>query len=220
MKKKSCIPIFAFLITLVSFPLYAGEKPDEWEQYIWQGNITLSASETELRIIAKGDRKEALGKIYRTFDNAAGIFAEVNISQSSGEVGVGLRQNVGTAADGNRIMAEVYVNEYNGNKRIQYKVRKRDPDGSTLKMYARGYLGDFQNAWENGRNLLIAFARVNDEIWFYTPEKGAGLVKILMMESMTDAPDEAMEIWAWAQDGSQHSFSATVKNVGILYPWW
>jgi len=225
--EKWCMALgISVLVLLFSAGVYASENLSDWKDYIWQGNVTVSHSGTVYTVNANGNSgKESMGKTYKNFPNAVGFYASVNVSQCSGENGVGIRRNIGKAADGNNVMAELYVNQFEGNRRIQYKIRKRDKDGNTLKVYARGYLGDFFGIWEPGQNVLIAFARVGDEVWFYTPQNNVGLVKILLMEPVQSVEtledkDKNMEIWAWTQSGSVNSLSATVSDVEILYPWW
>ncbi|MEZ4529293.1 MAG: hypothetical protein R2941_25570, partial [Desulfobacterales bacterium] len=165
------------VLAVFSAEIQAAENLADWKAYVWQGNVAMSHSGTALSVSADGGSKVAMGRIYKNFPNAVGMFASVNVPQSSGENGVGIRRNIGKAADGSRVMAELYLNEYGGDKRIQYNIRKRDSNGNTLKVYARGYLGNFFDGWESGQNVLIAFARVGDEVWFYTPQNNAGLVK-------------------------------------------
>ncbi len=213
---------FAVSVPVLLFfaQVQAAENLTDWEAYVWQGNVAMSHSGTALSVSANGSSKVAMGRIYKNFPNAVGMYASVNVPQSSGENGVGIRRNIGKAADGSKVMAELYLNEYGGDKRIQYNIRKRDSNGNTLKVYARGYLGNFLDGWESGQNVLIAFARVGDEVWFYTPQNNVGLVKILLMEPVEVMADQEMEIWAWTQNGSTNSLSATVSDVEILYPWW
>lgn len=220
MKKRYFALTVCVLALLFSARVQAGENLGDWKDYIWQGNVTISHPGTVLSMSANGTNKVSMGRIYKYFPDAVGMFASVKVSQSSGENGIGIRQNIGKAADGSKVMAELYLNEYGGDKRIQYNIRKRDASGNTLKVYARGYLGNFFDGWALGQNVLIAFARVGDEIWFYTPQNNVGLVKILLMEPVEMIADQDMEIWAWTQEGSTHSVSATVSEVGILYPWW
>ncbi len=215
----------SILVLLFSAGVQAAENLADWKDYVWQGNVTMSHPGTVYTVNANGNNKEAMGRTYKNFPNAVGMSAIVNVSQSSGENGIGIRRNIGKALDGSKVMAELYVNQFEGNKRIQYKIRKRDDNGNTLKVYARGYMGDFFGIWETGQNVQIAFARVGDEVWFYTPQNNAGLVKILLMEPVQAAEtledkDKNMEIWAWTQEGSGNTLSATVSDVEILYPWW
>ncbi|MGE0083598.1 MAG: hypothetical protein AB7S75_04185 [Desulfococcaceae bacterium] len=213
------------LALLFSAGVQAAENLADWKDYVWQGNVTMSHPGNVLSVSANGTNNVSMGRVYKNFSNAVGMYATVTVSQSSGESGVGIRRNIGKAADGNKVMAELYVNEYAGDKRIQYNIRKRDNDGNTLKVYARGYLGNFFDGWNIGQNVLIAFARVGDEVWFYTPQNNVGLVKILLMEpvepvEILEDKDKNMEIWAWTQNGSGNSVSSTVSDVEILYPWW
>ena len=219
MKKWHMTLAVSVLAVMFSASVQAAENLTDWKDYVWQGNVTMSHPGTVLSVSANGTNKVSMGRVYKNFPNAVGMFASVKVSQSSGENGLGIRQNIGKAADGNKVMAELYVNEYGGDKRIQYNIRKRDTDGNTLKVYARGYLGNFFDGWELGQTVLIAFARVGDEVWFYTPQNNVGLVKILLMEPVATLADQDMEIWAWTQNGSGNSISGTVSEVGILYPW-
>jgi len=217
MKAKQFYSIILAVALVLSFSsqVLAAEDLSDWEEYIWQGNISLIPDGTNLNVSADGSTVEAWGKRYKNFPDAVGVLANVNVSGVSGYINVGLRKYLGTTAADTRILAELMLEQWEGNKRIYYRVRERDDQGNTIKQIAAGALGDWDGTWSPGQNITIALARIGDEIWFYTPGNGA-FVKVMPFESMGTMESE-VEIYGAAREGATNSVNAVVSDVTILY---
>ncbi len=203
------------LVLLFTSQVLAAEDLSDWGEYIWQGNISLIPSGTSLNVTADGSAGEAWKARYKVFPDAVGVLAKVNVSGVSGVSNVGLRKYLGTTAADTLILAEIMVEQYDGQKRIYYRVRERDDQGNTIKQIAGGALGDWDGTWSTGQNITIALARILDEIWFYTPGNGA-FVKVAPFETMGPL-DSDVQIYGYASDGDTNSVNATVSDVTILY---
>jgi hypothetical protein len=217
MKVKQFYPIILAVALVLSFtsPASAAEDLSDWEEYVWQGKITLIPNGTNLNVTADGSMGEAWRARHKHFPDALGVVANVNVSGISGNSNVGLRKYLGTTAAGTRILAQIMLEQWDGEKRIYYVVRERDDQGNDIKRIAAGALGAWDGTWSLGQNITIALARIVDEIWFYTPGNGA-FVKVVPFDKMGTL-DSDVQIYGWTQDGVTNSVNATVSDVTILY---
>jgi hypothetical protein len=217
MKAKQFYSIFFAVVLVLSFTsqVLAAEDLSDWEESIWQGNISLIPDGTILNVSADGSAGEAWRARHKYFSEAVGVMANVNVSGVSGNSSVGLRKYLGTTAAGTQILAEILLEQWDGKKRIYTRVRERDDQGNTIKQIAGGALGDWDGTWSPGQNISIALARIGDEIWFYTPGNGA-FVKVMPFESMGTMESD-VQIYGWAQEGATNSLNAVVSDVTILY---
>ena len=203
------------LVLSFSSPTLAAENLSDWEENIWQGNVSLIPDGTKLNVSVEGSAGEAWRSRDKYFPNALGVMAQVNVSDVSGYCNVGLRKYLGTTAADTRILAEIMLEQYDGEKRIYYRIRERDAQGKTIRLIAGGALGDWDGTWSPRQNITIALALIGDEIWFYTPGNGA-FVKVLPFESMGIFESD-VQIYGYARDGVTNSLNAVVSDVAILY---
>jgi len=219
MKKYAFFPLIMILfIGFFAFQTVANaaENLEDWTFFVWQGNITMSPSGTVVNVQTPGSDLEEWSRLSKNFPNALGLKATVNISSINGEANIGIRQNVGINAAGNRILAEIYLAGYNGDKGINFKIRERDDQGNTLKVIVTGHPGDWEGTWSSGQDVEIGLARISDyEICFYTPANSAFII-IKLSEKMNDF-DSGAQIYAWTAVGSNNTLTGTVSNVGIIY---
>jgi hypothetical protein len=217
MKAKQFCSIILAVALVLSFTsrVLAAEDLSDWQENIWQGNISLTPDGTRLNVTADGSAGEAWRARYKDFANNVGLMVTVNVANVMGRPQIGIRKNVGKTPSGNWILAELSTDIYEDEKRIRYRVRERDDESNTLRVLSVGYLGDYDGGWSIGQDLVLGLARVKNEIWFYTPASGA-LIKVSPFDTMS-ALESAVQIYAWAQEGASDSISATVSDVTILY---
>jgi hypothetical protein len=213
MKTKFALIFFFVLIVLSSVSVKASEVLEGWNESIDTGVMQFIPNGTTMDITVSGDGEEAWGNHNKYFDGAYGVMATFNVS-SVFEKGLdtGLRMYVGLNSIGNKILAEIRLSEYDGEHRITYRLRERLSDGTTVKVIAYGFLGNYKGMWDIGQNITIGFAHIGKDIYFYTPETNA-YVKIEPFFDMFPM-DSSIEIYGWAETGC--IFSATVSNVNIL----
>jgi hypothetical protein len=221
MKKYAFFPLIMILfIGFFAFQTVANaaENLEDWTFFVWQGNITMTPSGTVVNVQTPGSDSEEWSRLSKKFPNALGIKATVNISSINGNgwSSIGIRKNVGINTAGNRILAEIYLSEEDGDKGISFKIRERDDQGNTLRVIVTGHPGDWSGTWSLGQNVEIGLARISDyEICFYTPANGA-LIIVKLSEKMNDF-DSDVQIFASTADGSNKAYTGTVSNVDIIY---
>ena len=217
MKAKQFCSIILAVALVLSFTsqVLAAEDLSDWQENIWQGNISLTPDGTRLNVTADGSAGEAWRARYKDFANNVGLAVTVNVANVMGRSWVGIRKNVGKTPSGNWILAELSTHiSRDDEQRIRYRVRERDDESNTLRVLSVGYLGDYDGSWSIGQDLVLALKRVENEIWFYTKENGAW-IKVIPLYTMS-ALESEVQIYASAQEGASNSISATVSDVTIL----
>lgn len=194
---------------------------DDWTQRVVSGNFTSTTGGSQMELDVSGDEGEAVGIRYKEFTNAIGIMARFNVSSFSGYMVVGLGRYLGTTASGNLIQAQIYLDTWSGYNRIYYRVREQTPDlQTTVRTLASGFLGDHSGGlWEIGENVILAFARLGNDIYFYTPGNGAYVI-IRPFENMGAISDSDYppSIFGHAPAGEENYATVVVSGVNIVYP--
>lgn len=193
-----------------------------WQHDAWQGDTAFTpiGDNTSMAVTADGtDNVDTWGMWYKHFPNAIGGIASVNVSQITGNTGVGIRKYVGRSQAGNEIQAEVQVKRWSGVNNVWYRVRERDQYHNTLRILSAGYVGTYENAWNTEETIAIGLARVGNNIVFYSSTNPAFVIVNPMVE-MADYGDTYFGITAWADpdNGSTNAITAAVSNINIVYP--
>jgi hypothetical protein len=219
MKTKYAFLILMGLALLVGAPVYAQENMEDWFEDIWQdggGTFSSSVSGTMTSLDASGNGGEAWGSRNKTFENAFGMIANVNVTAIDGNASMGIRKYVGILPNGNRVLAEIYATQTSsGDKAIYYRLRERDTSNATVQNYGWGIFGDWDGTWTSGQDILIAFAVIGNDVWFAS-SISSGIVKIQPFAQMTVDTSSGFAIYAWSNSGAGNSISGTVNNVTIL----
>jgi len=202
---------------LHAFTLAGPQTLDDWTEYFVLGNFTSTTSGTQMQLVVNGSQGEAYGVRYKEFSNAIGVMATFNVSSLGDDMAVGLGRNLGSTAAGNLIQAQIFLDTWGTSKRIYYRVRERTTDYQTIRTLACGYLGDHSGGWTVGQNVTLAFARMGNDIYFYTPGNGAYVI-VRPFETMGTVSDLSPYIYGWVPSGAENYFTATVSQVYIVYP--
>jgi hypothetical protein len=153
--------------------------------------------------------------------NPVGIMATFNIVNMNGVSRLGLRQYVGTW-DNDYVEAQIWIADSDdGTFHIQYRVRVNNTTNNNIKVLSTGELGGSNN-YPTDSDITIAFAKINNEIWFFAENFGSIIWKpqqtignIINKPEWSDA--EKVGIDGWSEKGIENYGSATVKNVKLLF---
>jgi hypothetical protein len=219
MKTKYALFLLMGLALLVGAPAYAQENLADWLEDIWEdggGTFSSSVTGTTASLNANGSGGEAWGARNKTFENAFGMIANLNVTAVSGNASMGLRKYIGTLPNGNRVLAEIYATQTSsGDKAIYYRLRERDSSNATVQNYGWGIFNDWDGTWTVGQDVLIAFAVLGNDVWFGS-SISSGFVKIQPFAQMTLDTSSGFDIYAWSASGAGNSISGTINNVSIL----
>ena len=197
-----------------------------WEHDASDGDTTFTpiGDNTRMTVTADGEGNvEAWGMLFKHFPDAIGGIAAVNVSQITGNSGVGIRKYVGRSQAGNEILAEVQVRSRSGVNTVWYRVRerRRDIDGNIIftRILSAGYVGTYENTWHTEETIVIGLARMGNNIVFYSSTNPAFVI-VNPMAEMADYGDTYLGIFAWADpdNGSINAITAEVSNINIVYP--
>lgn len=203
---------------LHAFTLDGPQTLDDWTEDYVVGNFTSTTSGTQMQLDVSGSEGVANGIRYKEFSNAIGVLATFNVSSLGGDMVVGLGQYVGTTAAGNLIRARIYLDIFDTSKRIAYSVEERTTDFQWIRTLAYGFVGNYSGGWTVGQDVTLAFARLGDDIYFYTPGSGAYVI-VRPFEAMGTISDDSFHyITSWAASGAENYFTATVSQVNMVYP--
>jgi len=203
---------------LHAFTLDGPQTLDDWTEYVLSGNFTSTTSGTQMQLDVSGSEGVANGIRYKEFSNAIGVIATFNVSSLGGYMVAGLGRNLGSTAAGNLIQAQIYLDTWSGYNRICYRVRERTTDRQIIRTLAFGFLGDSSGGlWTVGQNVTLGFARLGNDIYFYTPGNGAFVI-VRPFEAMGTVSDQSHYIFGYAPSGAENYFTATVSQVYIVYP--
>ena len=206
---------------LHAFTFDGPQTLDDWTEYVVSGNFTSTTSGTQMQLDVSGSEGEANGIRYKEFSNAIGVMATFNVSSLGGYMVAGLGRNLGSTAAGNLIQAQIYLDTWSGYNRIYYRVRERTPDLQTIiRTLAEGNLGAHSGGlWTVGQDVTLAFARLGNDIYFYTPGNGAFVIvrPFETMGAVSDT-DHPHYILGYTSSGAENYFTATVSQVNMVYP--
>ena len=180
-------------------------------------NVTFTPSDTSLSVQADGSGggSYAWGQYSNSVQGPYAMVFNVDVSQVSGNVNIGIRQYVGKNSAGNRIQAELYLELWSGDYSISYKIREKNDQNAYVKTLSRGYLGDLDGVWTTGKAVTIGLGLLGSDIYLFTPGNDA-YVKIELFETMASYDDSSPFIIVYTDSGSGNSISATISNVSIL----
>jgi hypothetical protein len=207
---------------LHAFTFDGPQALDDWTEAFVTGNFTSTPSGTQMQLVVNGSGEQGYGYgiRYKVFSNAIGITATFNVSSLGGYMFVGLGRYLGTTAAGNLIQVQIYLDTWGGYSRICYWVRERTTERETVRILAEGNLGaDSGGLWTVGQNVTLAFARLGNDIYFYTPGNGAYVIvrPFETMGAVSDS-DHPHYILGYTSFGEENYFTATVSEVSIVYP--
>ncbi len=205
---------------LHAFTFDGPQTLDDWTEDVSSGNFTSTTSGTQMQLDVSGSEGAAEGIRYKEFSNAIGVMATFNVSSLGGYMLVGLGRYLGSTAADNLIQAQIYLDTWGGYNRIHYRVRERTTDYQTIRTLAEGNLGATSGVlWTIGQNVTLAFARLGNDIYFYTPGNGAYVIvrPFETMGAVSDS-DHPHYIMGYASSGEEDYFTATVSKVNMVYP--
>lgn len=212
--------IFAVVLLAVNnlhaFTLDGPQALDDWTENVFSGNFTSTTSGTQMQIEVNGSQVQGFGARVKKFSNGIGILATFNVSSVGVNMGVGLGWYLGSTAEGNLIHAAIWLQDWDGEKRITYQVSERTTDFQTIRTVSYGFLGHWFGGWTVDQNVTFGLARQGDDIYFYTPDNGAYVI-VRPFQTM-GIPDYPFGIWGQAPSGEENYCTATVSQVYIVYP--
>jgi hypothetical protein len=185
-----------------------------WEEFVYSGNMTFTERETELEVVSSGSAGEAWGNRYQSYADAAGVLSVLEVVSGTGDFNIGMRKNFWRNSQGNLILVELFLDKYDDQQRVMYRVRERDDSGNTLSNIARGVLGNWNGGWTVGQAIVLGLAAVGNEIILFTPANGA-FVKV-QPSDIASGCDNPVSLYAWVADGSGNVVQATFNNTYIL----
>lgn len=219
MKKLFYLLMIVLFVTMST--TYASENLEGWVPVVENETATFTPLGTSATIFASaGENPEAWGQLGEKFSGFCGASATFSIdslsSPDSADVSIGIRKFLGKNAAGNGIMVEVFLNCWQGNYRVRYRVRERTFEYSTLRVLARGELGDYRGTFTLGEDITVGFSKSGCDIVFYCSAV-PGLTKVSNCD-FQDYPAEVSDdfgIYVYANPISD--VTATVSNVNIAY---
>jgi len=213
MKKIQPLIMALAVVFLVSFPVFAAEDLCEWEEYVHSGIVQYTNCGTSIDVKAHGSKGEAWGNLYKHYE-AKGLSADICVSKAKGNVSIGVRRDIGKTNDGNRIIAQIYLLNWAGDKGIKYAIKEKDSDGNDVYIIDDGFL----DYWAENEIVNIGFKHYKDkekDMVEFSSSESSEVVTI--DKDMITNEDSTMRVGlVYAEAGSQNSIKATVSNVTIL----
>ena len=203
---------------LHAFTFDGHQTLDDWTEIVFSGNFTSTTSGTQMQLDVSGSEGVANGTRYKVFSDAIGVMATFNVSSLGGYMVAGLGRSLGSTAAGNEIQAQIYLDTWSGYNRVYYRVRERTPDLTYIRTLAEGHLGIHSGGlWTVGQDVILAFARLGNDIYFYTPGNGAYVI-VRPFETMGAVSDTSHYIFGYTSSGAENYFTATVSRVNMVHP--
>jgi len=186
----------------------------EWNAYLDSGSVTFTPSGTTLNINASdGNASEAWGSYSAYFDGSLGGTATLNISSMSGNGQLGMRKYIARNTSGNRILVEIYINNWDGRKTLRYRIRERSDDYSIDNKLAVGYFGDNgSDTWSLGENLTMGFWYKNSVLYFYC-SKFPGQLSQVYLPQIAATEESDLQIYAYTENNG--NMIGTVSDLNI-----
>ena len=211
------VTVFMFAGTALSFFFLPVDDFSDWSEYqdLLSNPVIFKTSGPYVNVITDGSIIEAWGKLYKRVSGAIGIMATINVRNVNGNAHVGLQQYLGNWGD-NNILAEIWVQRYEDRHTIAYRIRERNVNHDTVRVWSLGLFGDSTEEWNEGENVTIALARVEEQILFFCA--GYGIIKWLPPDPMGPI-DSDVEITGWAEEGANNNIDALVMDVKVISPY-
>lgn len=211
------VMVFMFTGTALSFSFLPIDDFSDWSEYqgLLSNPVIFNASGPYINIKTDGSIIEAWGKLYKRFSGAIGIMATINVRSVNGNAHVGLQKYLGNWGD-NNILAEIWVQRYEDRHTIAYRIRECDVNHDTVRVWSLGHFGDSREEWNEGENVTVALARVEEQILFFCA--GYGMIKWVPPDPMGPI-DSDVEITGWAEEGASNNIDAIVVDVKVISPY-
>jgi hypothetical protein len=209
--------VFMFAGTALSFSFLPIDDFSDWSEYheLLSNPVIFDSSGPYINIKTDGSIIEAWGKLYKRFSGAIGIMATINVRSVNGNAHVGLQKYLGNWGD-NNILAEIWVQRYEDRHTIAYRIRECDVNHETVRVWSLGHFGDSREEWNEGENVIVALARVEEQILFFCA--GYGMIKWVPPDPMGPI-DSEVEITGWAEEGASNNIDALVVDVKVISPY-
>lgn len=195
---------------------------DDWPETVVSGGFMSEVSGTQMQMSVAGtDTGITLGNRQADFTGSVGAMATYNVSSvaavEGSDVIMGLSQFIGYTSTGNGIVAQIGLETWSGQNRIWYQVQEFDFSTQTFKeRLGTGVLGDWSGGWKTNEDVTVAFARIGNQIYFYSPSKK--IFTIIQPLDFADILSGPVRLWGWATANNTNSMTATISNVLIIYP--
>lgn len=211
------VMVFIFAGTALSFSFLHVDDFSNWSEYqeLPSNPVIFRASGPFINILADGSTIEAWAKLYKRFNAVSGIMATINVRSVNGNAHVGLQQYLGNWGD-NNLLAEIWVQRYEDRHTIAYRIRECNINHDTVRVWSIGHFGDSTEEWNEGENVTVALARVDEEILFFCA--GYGMIKWVPPDPMGPI-DSDVEITGWAEEGASNNIDALVMDVKVISPY-
>ena len=225
MKTKLMISVLAAALVLfaassaMAISFSGPQLLDDWPDNVISGNYTSTVSGTQMQMSVVGTvESSAFGDRRMGFTDSIGAMATYNVSSVEGNnVNMGISQIIGYTSTGTWILATIGLDTFSGDYRIRYRVREYDSTtGKVTKTWAAGFLGGFSGGWKVGEDVTVAFGRLGNQIYFYSPSKQ--LYAIIQPFDFAGVLSGPAILWGWADAKNGNSMTATISNVMIIYP--
>jgi hypothetical protein len=219
--KRTLISFLAFAVVLASFSLvYAVEPLDQWE-LVKKGSddkTQIFMQGAYAKIQMNGNSGGLWQAIQKKEDGAVGMFGNVWLESADGFAQVGFGNDVGVMLSGNRIRAEIYLERFDKNVSLYFRVLEQKQNASgeweKFRQITSGALGSWHDDYKVGEAAWMAFARIGSEVWFYTPQNGA-IVKCVLLEEFLPI-QEPFQVFGWTDTGDGNSVEATIWDVTLF----
>lgn len=184
-----------------------------WSEHL-EGEVTFSPTGTTLGITASDSGQYSWGEYSIPYSDALGELATFNITSASGNSTlIGLRKYVARNSSGNRIMAEIKIQNWEGNHSIQYRIKERLGDTTTdVQVLARGYFGDFDGTWSPGEDIQMGIW-YNDSVVYFYCSKFPEQVSQVHLPQITSDLERIVDVVAYTENGS--NIAATVSDLNV-----
>ena len=211
------VMVFMFAGTALSFSFVPIDDFSDWSEYqgLLSNPVIFNASGSYINIKTDGSIIEAWGKLYKRFSGAIGIMATINVRSINGNARVGLQKYLGSWGR-NNLLAEIWVQGYENRHTIAYRIRECDVNHDTVRVWSIGHFGDSTEEWNEGENVTVALARVEEQILFFCA--GNGMIKWVPPDPMGPI-DSDVEITGWAEEGASNNIDALVVDVKVISPY-
>ena len=218
MKTLNMLVMSVCVLFLFSVPAMAQENLDNWESWSdGTGEFTSSTIGTSARLTAcsEGDENWTWGALYKEYPGMSGMMASFNVSEISGTARTGFWKTIGNYPNGNEVIMQIYLDQWDEQKRVGYRIREREPDTREyVRVISRGYLGGLDGSWEEGQDLMLAFLFLDNEIWLASSTTQA-FVKIMLWDQVTISGSD-FYVYAESFGAGQNSVDVSVSNLSVF----
>lgn len=214
---------YSLLIVLcLTVPMtYAAEDLESWTNEPYQGTTTFTPSGTSVTTSASAGQDDyAWAQLYNSYPRSNGASATFSIdtvsNESDASVSFGLRRYLGINSSGNVLLAEVYLNCWQGDYRVMYRIRERLQDGTTVRDLARGWLGGTSGTFILGEDVTIGLAKIGCDTVFYCSAV-PGLTRVSNCDFENYPADYSNNIGIYTYTEPNSDMTGTASNVNIAY---